>query len=117
MVVSGKAWRGYAKGTVPDAGFEWKWIDATPADIPNRDPACVYIPFGYSKQTLPRGWQKTPENRPLDLDIIFEKDVEIELRDGVKVHYPIPRFKSNCVHRYIPTSTIRRTWREARSRS
>jgi uncharacterized protein len=89
MVVSGKAWRGYAKGTVPELGFEWKWIEATPPDIPNRDPESVYIPFGYSKETLRKGWQKTPENRPLDLDIIFEKDVEIELRDGVKVTRPL----------------------------
>lgn len=85
MVISGKEWEGYAKGTVPECGFEWKFIDATPPDIPNRDPECVYIPLGYEKQLLKRGWQKTPENRPLDVDIIFEKDVKIVLRDGVTV--------------------------------
>jgi uncharacterized protein len=85
MVVSGKDWPGYAKGTVPECDFEWKFIEATPPDIPNRDPECVYIPLGYEKKLLPRGWQKTPENRPLDVDIIFEKDVKIVLRDGVTV--------------------------------
>jgi hypothetical protein len=85
MVVQGKEWRGYAKGTVPDCGFKWEFQDALPPDVVPRDPECVYIPFGYEKQTLPRGWQKTPENKPLDVDIIFEKDVEIVLRDGVKV--------------------------------
>jgi hypothetical protein len=85
MVVQGKEWRGYAKGTVPDYGFKWEFQDALPADVDPRDPECVYIPFGHEKKTLPRGWQKTPENRPLDVDIIFEKDVEIVLRDGVKV--------------------------------
>jgi predicted acyl esterase len=85
MAVSGKAWPGYAKGTIPDEGFEWKWIDATPPDILNRDPATGYIPLGYSKEILPKGWKKTPENKALDLDIIFEKDVEVTMRDGVKV--------------------------------
>jgi len=58
---------------------------AIAADEPNRDPPVAYIPFGYEKKILPRGWQKTPLNKPLDLDIIFEKDVEIVMRDGVKV--------------------------------
>jgi hypothetical protein len=89
MVVSGKEWSGYAKGTVPECAFEWKFIDATPPDIANRDPECVYIPLGYEKQVLKKWWQKTPENRPLDVDIIFEKDVKIVLRDGVTVRYPI----------------------------
>jgi len=80
-----KKWPGYAKGTVPDNGFEWKWIDATPPDIPNRDPPCNYIPLGYSKTVLPKGWKKTPENKALELDITFEKDVEVTLRDGVRV--------------------------------
>jgi hypothetical protein len=80
-----KSWAGYAKGKVPDLGFEFIWQDATPADEPNRYPPQVYFSLGYEKKVLPRGWQRTPENKPLDLDIIFEKDVEIVLRDGVKV--------------------------------
>lgn len=80
-----KSWSGYAKGEVPDDGFEWIWQEAIPADELNRDPPVCYIPFGYMKQVLRRGWQKTPENKPLDLDVLFEKDVEIVLRDGVKV--------------------------------
>lgn len=81
-----KSWQGYAKGKLPDLGFKWVWQDATPPDEPDRYPPQVYIPLGYEKKVLPRGWQKTPENKPLDLDIIFEKDVEITLRDGVKVN-------------------------------
>jgi uncharacterized protein len=79
-----KSWTGYAKGTIPNDGFEWIWQDAIPADEPNRDPPVAYIPFGYEKQVLHCGWQKTKANQPLDLDIIFEKDVEIVMRDGVK---------------------------------
>jgi len=87
MVVSGKDWPGYAKGTVPKVDFEWRFQEATPPDVRNRDPECAYIPLGYSKETLPKGWQKTPENRPLDIDIIFEKDVQVKLRDGVIVSH------------------------------
>jgi predicted acyl esterase len=86
-----KSWPGYAKGEVPDDGFEWIWQEALPADAPNRDPSTVYVPFGYEKQILPKGYQKTPANKPLDLDIIFEKDVEIVLRDGVRIYVDIYR--------------------------
>lgn len=80
-----KSWSGYNKGVKPDDGFEWKWQEAIPADIPNRDPPVVSIPFGYEKKVLPKGWKKTSENMALELDIIFEKDIEIVMRDGVKV--------------------------------
>lgn len=76
-----------SKGTIPEEGFEWKFIDATPPDVANRDPPCVYIPFGHSKTVLPKGWQKTPVNKQLDIDIIFEKDVAVTLRDDVKVRF------------------------------
>jgi hypothetical protein len=99
----GTDWPGYAKGTIPDEGFEWRFIDATPADIPNRNPACAYIPFGYSKEVLPKGWQKTKENKPLDLDIVFEKDVEVTLRDGVRVS-PFLKFIDNAdLYRHLPS--------------
>jgi uncharacterized protein len=86
-----KSWPGYAKGEVPDDGFEWMWQEVLPADAPNRDPPTTYVPFGYEKQILPKGYQKTPANKPLDLDIIFEKDVEIVLRDGVRIYVDIYR--------------------------
>lgn len=88
-----KSWPGYNKGIEPDDGFEWIWQEAIPADLPGRDPFVVYIPFGYEKRVLPKGWKKTPENKALELDIIFEKDVEFVMRDGVKV----------CVVALIPT--------------
>ena len=80
-----KSWPGYNKGIEPADGFEWIWQEAIPADVPNRDPAVVSIPFGYEKRVLAKGWKKTPENKAVDLDIIFEKDVEFAMRDGVKV--------------------------------
>jgi uncharacterized protein len=79
-----KSWPGCAKGDVLDLGFEWIWRDAIPADKPNRFPPSIHVPLKYEKKVLPRGWQKTPDNKPLELDILFEKDVEIVLRDGVK---------------------------------
>ncbi|KAK5406768.1 hypothetical protein LTR06_008262 [Exophiala xenobiotica] len=86
-----KSWPGYAKGQIPDLGIDWAWQDALPADEPDRDPPVAYIPFGYEKKTLPQGWQKTSENKALELDIIFEKDVEIILRDGVRIYTDIYR--------------------------
>ncbi|EXJ76365.1 uncharacterized protein A1O5_00873 [Cladophialophora psammophila CBS 110553] len=86
-----KSWPGYKKGTIPDDGFEWIWQKAIPADEPDRPVKVVTIPFGYEKRVLPRGWQKTPENMPLELDIIFEKDIEIIMRDGVKIYADIYR--------------------------
>lgn len=94
-----KSWPGYNKGTIPDDGFEWIWQEAIPADEPNRPVKVVTIPFGYEKRILPRGWQKTSENMPLELDIIFEKDVEIVMRDGVKVSY--------CAGDLYRTGTVR----------
>jgi hypothetical protein len=105
MVLSGKEWPGYAKGTVPDEGFEWRFIDATPPDIPNRDPACAYIPLGHSVKVLPKGWKKTPENKALDLDIIFEKDVEVTLRDRVRVRFSIALLTG----RYMSMFTVPKT--------
>jgi uncharacterized protein len=78
-------WSSSNKGTVPDEGFQWKWQEAIPADKPNRDPPVKSIPLGYEKKVLPQGWRKTPENKALEVNIIFEKDVEIVMRDGVKV--------------------------------
>ena len=80
-----KSWSGYMKGEIPDDGFEWIWQDATPYDQPDRDPKVSHVPFGYEQRVLPRGWQKSHENKPLELDIVFEKDIEIVMRDGVKV--------------------------------
>ena len=84
-MTTSKDWAGYNKGIEHDDGFEWKWQEAMPADLPDRDPPVVSIPFGYEKKVLLRGWKKTPENKALELDIVFEKDIEIVMRDSVKV--------------------------------
>lgn len=86
-----KSWPGYAKGQIPDLGIGWAWQDALPANEPDRHPPVASIPSDYEKKTLPRGWQKTSENKAPELDIIFEKDVEIILRDGVKFYTDIDR--------------------------
>lgn len=107
-----RSWPGYNKGTEPDDGFEWIWQEAIPADLPGRDPPVVYIPFGYEKKVLPKGWKKTPENKALDLDIVFEKDVEFVMRDGVKVRRAqlaqrqvrANVSKSEAVRGHLPTS-------------
>jgi len=72
-------------------------------------PECVYIPLGYEKQVLPKGWQKTAENKPLDVDIIFEKDVKIVLRDGVTAFPPSTSMSnsSSDLYRYLPRASER----------
>ena len=97
-----KTWKGYAKGRTPDLGITWAWQDATPPDEPDRPVSVVYVPFGYEKKTLPQGWQRTTENKPLDLDIIFEKDIEIVLRDEVKIYADVYR-PANTGGKKIPT--------------
>ncbi|PON28986.1 hypothetical protein TGAM01_v202094 [Trichoderma gamsii] len=50
-----------------------------------------WIDFGPSKRILPRGWQRDPDRLALKEDLIWEKDVEIPMRDGVKLYADIFR--------------------------
>lgn len=50
-----------------------------------------WIDFGPSKQILPRGWQRDPDRLALKEDLIWEKDIEIPMRDGVKLYADIFR--------------------------
>jgi predicted acyl esterase len=40
---------------------------------------------------LPRGFRKSPENAPFQIDTVFEKDVKISLRDGTQIRADIFR--------------------------
>jgi predicted acyl esterase len=40
---------------------------------------------------LPKGWQREPGFRPLPCDVIWEKDVEVPLRDGTVIRADIFR--------------------------
>ncbi|POH57104.1 CocE/NonD family hydrolase [Arthrobacter glacialis] len=42
-------------------------------------------------RTLAAGYQIAPQFRPLPVDIVFEKDVPVTLRDGVKIHVDVFR--------------------------
>jgi uncharacterized protein len=61
----------------------------------------MWVPFGQEKKVLQRGWQKEPGTRPIPVDLLWEKDVPIKMRDGVTLYadvfrpvdsdkYPVP---------------------------
>lgn len=47
--------------------------------------------FNPSTTTLPEGWQREPDRRALPESIIWEKDVVIPMRDGVKLRADVFR--------------------------
>nr|WP_321407142.1 CocE/NonD family hydrolase [uncultured Carboxylicivirga sp.] len=51
--------------------------------------------FEPGTRTLPKGFQLDPQFSPLPVDIVFEKDVEVILRDGVKIYTDIFRPANN----------------------
>ncbi|UQX10995.1 CocE/NonD family hydrolase [Candidatus Mycobacterium methanotrophicum] len=51
----------------------------------------VLTPFEPGVQTLPAGFQIAPEFLRLPVDVVFEKDVAVTLRDGVTVHVDVFR--------------------------
>lgn len=57
----------------------------------NRDFSKRWKDFGPSKEVLPKGWRKEPGRRPLDGDLIFERDVPVVLRDGCKIYMDVFR--------------------------
>lgn len=60
--------------TKANPNFHHWWIDLDP-----------------STRTLPQGWQRDPDRLALKEDLIWEKDVEIPLRDGIKLRADIFR--------------------------
>jgi predicted acyl esterase len=55
-------------------------------EIPN-----LWVKHGYEKVTLHKGWVKDAGRRPLPMDMVFEKDCSITLRDGVKIYADVFR--------------------------
>ncbi len=51
----------------------------------------VWIEYGYEKRTLPKGWTKEKGRRPLPVEMIYEKDCKIELRDGINIYADVFR--------------------------
>jgi uncharacterized protein len=51
----------------------------------------VFSGFEPSTQTLPAGRQFTPAFQPLPIDIVFEKDIAVTLRDGVTIYVDVFR--------------------------
>ncbi|QHK21841.1 CocE/NonD family hydrolase [Pseudarthrobacter psychrotolerans] len=47
--------------------------------------------FDPGTRTLEAGFQIAPQFRPLPVDVVFEKDVAVELRDGVTIHVDVFR--------------------------
>ncbi len=43
-------------------------------------------PFGTERKVLKKGWTKAKGTKPLPIDLIWEKDVPIKLRDGVVLY-------------------------------
>lgn len=40
-------------------------------------------PFGTEREILKKGWMRAGRTKPLPIDLIWEKDIPIKLRDGV----------------------------------
>ena len=57
----------------------------------NHDFSKRWLDFNPSTQVLRKGWLKEPGRRPLDEDLIFEKDIAIRLRDGVTIYTDVFR--------------------------
>lgn len=51
----------------------------------------VLTGFAPSTRTLPAGFRAAPQFLPIPVDIVFEKDVAVRLRDGVTIHVDVFR--------------------------
>ena len=51
----------------------------------------ILSPFEPGTKTLPAGFKLTPESKALDEELIFEKDVALELRDGETLYTDVFR--------------------------
>jgi uncharacterized protein len=51
----------------------------------------LYAKFEPGTRVLPAGFQTTPQFQPLPVDIVFEKDVAVTMRDGVTIYVDVLR--------------------------
>ncbi|KIW63982.1 hypothetical protein PV04_08942 [Phialophora macrospora] len=68
----------------------------------NRDFSQRWHQFGPSKEILRKGFQKAEGRRALHQDLIFEQDVQVTLRDGVKIWADVFRPLSSEDNQPVP---------------
>lgn len=51
----------------------------------------IWAGYGHKTQLLPKGWRREPGRRAVKEDIIWEKDVPISMRDGVRLQADVFR--------------------------
>ncbi|KAH8430251.1 CocE/NonD family hydrolase [Aspergillus melleus] len=80
--------------TLSIAGFE---VSLAPTMRPEDSAASQSVPFHPSKTELPQGFHRSAKNAPFPVTTIFDQDVAIPMRDGVKLYCDIfrPKGKSN----------------------
>ncbi|KAJ5660676.1 uncharacterized protein N7484_000048 [Penicillium longicatenatum] len=80
--------------TLAIAGFD---VAQAPAIPPEEEAANQVAPFHPSTQELPKGFRKSEKNAAFPVDTIFERDVAVTMRDGVKLYCDIfrPKGRSN----------------------
>ena len=62
-----------------------------PAISPNDKRAGYYDPLNISTRTIQKGYRKSEKHAPFLVDTLFEKDVPVPMRDGVKLYCDIFR--------------------------
>jgi predicted acyl esterase len=65
------------------------FVPAIPLDEAT-DPS-LYIKFEPGTRMLPAGFQTTPQFKPIPVDIVFEKDTAVTLRDGTTIYVDVLR--------------------------
>jgi uncharacterized protein len=65
------------------------FLPAVPYDETKQD--ALFARFEPSTRTLPAGFQVMPRFKPLPVDIVFEKDVAVTMRDGVTIYVDVLR--------------------------
>ena len=69
-------------------GFD---VDVVPVIKPGAKEAGPYDPLKPSVTVLPKGHQRTSSNKSFEADTIFEKDIVLPMRDGVKLYADVFR--------------------------
>lgn len=73
-------------------GFD---VDVTPVIAPGAKEAGPYDPLKPSVTVLPKGHKRTPANKAFEVDTIFEKDIVLPMRDGIKLYADVFRPKTD----------------------
>ena len=76
-------------------------------------------PFDPGTRNLSAGYQVAPAFGPLSTDIVFEKDVAVTLRDGVRIYVDVFRpagsaFSSTATPARTSARTFSRRWHATR---